>query len=147
MELRLHPEPAQPRLPVAGAGISQEAGLPWAGGGAVAVEGVGPSSLPVAAAASEAREETAAGTWAGRGRQTCLTSRTPNAVRPPTSKTGARSPSPSSPCSRAPTTPPATATATTRTSSPRTPTASSGSSRAARPRPEKLVRDWPAVFV
>lgn len=45
------------------------------------------------------------GTSAERGRQTCLTSQTPSAARPTTSRTGGPSPSPSSPCSKGPTIP------------------------------------------
>ncbi len=146
MELRLHPEPLSPAYPWQGRVSPKRRGSHGRGAGPWRWKG-GPFQPPRGRGGIRGARGNRGGNVGGKRKADVFNQ--PDSKRRQTAnqQTGARSPSPSSPCSRAPTTPPATATATTRTSSPRTPTASSGSSRAARPRPEKLVRDWPAVFV
>lgn len=87
---------------VAGVAMPKEV-CPSAVPGVVEEGGASHSSHRGAAVPVELRA-TAEVTSAGKGRQMCLTSLTPSAARPTTNRTGGPSPSPSSLCSKGPTT-------------------------------------------
>lgn len=102
-EVHLHPGPGEHHRQEAGEATPRE-GRP-SGGQGVAEEGAEPPTSHRGAAVPGGPGVIAGATLVGRGRQTCLTSLTPSADRPTTSRTGDPSPSPSSPCSKGPTIP------------------------------------------